>query len=60
MFLQGDSGGPLQVKNKKILCMYTVIGVTSFGQACGFTGVPAIYTRVAHYLPWIESIVWPN
>ncbi|KOB64684.1 Serine protease HP21, partial [Operophtera brumata] len=29
-------------------------------QACGWIGVPGIYTRVSHYLPWIESIVWPN
>ncbi|KOB58195.1 Hemolymph proteinase 21, partial [Operophtera brumata] len=41
MAMSGDSGGPLQVMNRKIVCMYTVIGVTSFGQACGFPGVPA-------------------
>ncbi|XP_063899087.1 serine protease snake [Helicoverpa armigera] len=57
---QGDSGGPIQVKNRKINCMYTVVGVTSFGSACGFVGSAGIYTRVANYIPWIESIVWPN
>ncbi|KAF9411843.1 hypothetical protein HW555_009448 [Spodoptera exigua] len=57
---QGDSGGPIQVKSKNITCMYTVVGVTSFGRACGFVGEPGIYTRVANYVPWIESIVWPN
>lgn len=56
---QGDSGGPLQINSKKINCMYVTVGVTSFGRACGFPGEPAIYTRVAHYVPWIESIVWP-
>ncbi|XP_075989552.1 venom protease-like [Anticarsia gemmatalis] len=56
---QGDSGGPIQIKSKKIHCMYTIVGVTSFGRACGFPGQPAIYTRVANYVPWIESIVWP-
>ncbi|CAK1587455.1 unnamed protein product [Parnassius mnemosyne] len=56
---QGDSGGPLQLKNKKIHCMYTVVGVTSFGRACGFIGEPGIYTKVSAYVPWIESVVWP-
>ncbi|XP_072943275.1 serine protease snk-like [Epargyreus clarus] len=55
----GDSGGPLQVKDKKIKCMYTVIGVTSFGQHCGVAGEPAIYTKVSPYVEWIESVVWP-
>ncbi|XP_072943197.1 trypsin-1-like [Epargyreus clarus] len=56
---QGDSGGPLQIKSKRMKCMYVVVGVTSFGRACGFIGQPGIYTRVVDYLPWIESIVWP-
>ena len=54
-------GGPLQIYNKeKVNCMYTIIGVVSYGQAdCGTLGIPGIYTRVFHYLDWIESIVWP-
>nr|AAV91019.1 hemolymph proteinase 21 [Manduca sexta] len=56
---QGDSGGPLQIKHKKINCMWLIIGVTSFGKACGFIGEPGIYTKVSHYIPWIESVVWP-
>ncbi|XP_059056601.1 serine protease Hayan-like [Achroia grisella] len=56
---QGDSGGPLQIKSLKINCMYVVIGVTSFGKACGQAGEPGIYTRVSKYVPWIEDIVWP-
>lgn len=56
---QGDSGCPLQIKSKKINCMYVVIGVTSFGKACGQPGEPGIYTRVVNYVPWIESVVWP-
>ncbi|RVE41548.1 hypothetical protein evm_013802 [Chilo suppressalis] len=56
---QGDSGGPLQIKNKKIKCMYTIVGVTSFGKACGMVGDPGIYTRVSHYVDWIEKEVWP-
>ncbi|KAL7041465.1 hypothetical protein ACKWTF_000792 [Chironomus riparius] len=57
----GDSGGPLQIYNSDTYCMYTAVGITSFGYAyCGFPGVPAIYTKVYHYLDWIENIVWPN
>jgi secreted trypsin-like serine protease len=58
LLYQGDSGGPLQVKNKRISCMYTIIGVTSFGSQCGI-GDPGVYTRVSKYVPWIESVVWP-
>ncbi|XP_013144041.1 PREDICTED: serine protease snake-like [Papilio polytes] len=57
---QGDSGGPLQLKNQKIKCMYTVVGVTSFGSGCGLIGQPGVYVKVTAYVPWIESIVWPN
>ncbi|KOB62317.1 Serine protease HP21 [Operophtera brumata] len=57
----GDAGSPLQVMNKKISCMYTVIGVISLGSKdCNVPGFPDVFTRVSHYLPWIESIVWPN
>lgn len=56
---QGDSGGPIQINSQKMKCMYVIVGVTSFGRACGFTGEPGIYTRVAPYVPWIEAIVWP-
>ncbi|XP_032672797.1 uncharacterized protein LOC116844838 [Odontomachus brunneus] len=53
---QGDSGGPLQIKHQ---CLFQVIGITSFGQGCAIINSPGVYTRVAHYLPWIENIVWP-
>lgn len=55
---QGDSGGPLQAVHPKYSCMYSIIGITSFGQACGIIGTPAIYTRVYNYIDWIESVVW--
>ncbi|XP_046488795.1 venom protease-like [Neodiprion pinetum] len=55
---QGDSGGPLVIYSKKeYYCMYDVVGVTSLGRFCG-SSVPGIYTRVYHYVPWIESVVW--
>ncbi|KAF2903091.1 hypothetical protein ILUMI_03093, partial [Ignelater luminosus] len=55
---QGDSGGPLQVVLRQPYCMYSLIGVTSFGKFCGFPNSPAIYSRVSHFLGWIESVVW--
>ncbi|KAK9884532.1 hypothetical protein WA026_007374 [Henosepilachna vigintioctopunctata] len=54
---QGDSGGPLQIYSA-IKCMYEVIGVTSFGKACGIGKSPGVYTRVSYYLDWIEKTVW--
>ncbi|XP_075987364.1 mast cell protease 1A-like [Anticarsia gemmatalis] len=55
---QGDSGGPLQYNDRK--CLYFALGVTSTGRDCGTLGTPGIYTRVSHYVPWIEDIVWPE
>lgn len=58
---QGDSGGPLQVKKENdYYPIYSVVGVTSFGKACGIKNVPGVYTRVSQYIPWIENIVWPQ
>ncbi|XP_050559835.1 serine protease snake-like [Spodoptera frugiperda] len=57
----GDSGGPLQIKSKKIDCMYIIVGVTSNGeQDCATPHSAGVYTKVAAYVPWIESIVWPQ
>ncbi|KAG5317557.1 SNAK protease, partial [Pseudoatta argentina] len=56
---QGDSGGPLAVFNTDHQCMYTIIGVTSLGRLCGSI-IPGVYTRVYHYVPWIERTAWPE
>ncbi|XP_033308848.1 serine protease snake-like [Bombus bifarius] len=56
---QGDSGGPLVIFNNDYDCMYSVIGITSIGKPCGLSD-PGIYTRVYHYISWIESKVWPD
>ncbi|XP_059056612.1 serine protease snake-like [Achroia grisella] len=56
---QGDSGGPLIAEHSKFPCLQSIVGITSFGKPCGMGGRPGIYTRVAPYVPWIESIVWP-
>lgn len=57
-FCQGDSGGPIQVYHSSLACMYTVVGITSFGKSCGIESVPGVYTRVSAYLDWIERVVW--
>lgn len=52
----GDSGGPLQTIRNDVA---KIVGIVSFGLGCG-SMLPSIYTRVAYYLDWIESNVWPN
>ncbi|XP_034952297.1 serine protease snake-like [Chelonus insularis] len=54
----GDSGGPIQTFDMDN-CLYQIVGITSFGKLCIMTNTPGVYTRVSHYLDWIESIVWP-
>ncbi|XP_033208181.1 serine protease snake-like [Belonocnema kinseyi] len=56
---QGDSGGPLQRVLSEPYCMYSIVGITSFGKFCAFKNSPAVYSRVSSYLDWIEGIVWP-
>ncbi|ALC42939.1 CG11529 [Drosophila busckii] len=53
----GDSGGPLVLKGTQML-----VGIISFGPAdgaagggCDQTNIPGGFTRVTHYLDWIES-----
>ncbi|KAK7601271.1 hypothetical protein V9T40_008712 [Parthenolecanium corni] len=56
----GDSGGPLQVPIPEWTCMYSQVGITSYGGfICGQKNVSAIYTKISSYIPWIQSIVWP-
>lgn len=55
--IQGDSGGPIQIVTDDGVS--TVVGITSFGISCG-SALPSVYTRVAFYINWIESIAWPD
>lgn len=50
---QGDSGGPLQCSRKD--GRWFLAGITSFGFGCGKPGYPDVYTRLSHYLPWINK-----
>lgn len=54
----GDGGGPLQYFPTANSTLATVVGIVSLGIGCGNEN-PSIYTRVAFYIDWIESNVWP-
>lgn len=55
----GNDGGPIQMfVNDSAIANF--VGIVSFGVLpCG-TAFANIYTRVAYYLEWIESIVWQH
>ncbi|XP_031634562.1 serine protease persephone-like isoform X2 [Contarinia nasturtii] len=55
----GDSGSPLQYFANSNSSTATIVGIVSLGYFCGIP-LPSIYTRVAYYVDWIESIVWPQ
>ncbi|KAE9421089.1 hypothetical protein Angca_008805, partial [Angiostrongylus cantonensis] len=58
--VQGDSGGPLLVRDAAGRLVQ--VGITSFGAGGGIGLLdqgtyPGVYTRVASYSTWIESVV---
>jgi secreted trypsin-like serine protease len=58
----GDSGGPLQFwqsSSGELLDHFVVIGITSFGKACGVENSAGVYTRVSFFRSWIEDTLWP-
>ncbi|XP_053462302.1 kallikrein-2-like [Nycticebus coucang] len=50
----GDSGGPL-------ICNGTLQGITSWGgKPCALRQKPALYTKLWHYLKWINETITAN
>lgn len=49
---QGDSGGPLTCNEEGTHYIY---GLVSWGDSCGLKNKPGVYTRVMHFLDWINS-----
>ncbi|XP_049801274.1 mite allergen Der p 3-like [Schistocerca nitens] len=44
----GDSGSPMLVDG-------VVVGLASWQQGCALEGYPTVYTRVSHFVDWIEE-----
>lgn len=56
----GDSGGPLMNTFKNNTEQWYIEGVVSLGAVrCGTLGLPALYTKVKDYLPWIKKSIKP-
>ena len=47
---QGDSGGPLIMNGVQV-------GVVSFGVGCALPGIPGVYSEVANFDQWINSVI---
>ncbi|KAF2360228.1 Serine proteases trypsin domain [Trinorchestia longiramus] len=53
----GDSGGPLLCATGGSEEVWTVFGVTSFGDGCGVAGKMGVYAKVNNYLDWMAGIM---
>ncbi|XP_069026048.1 hepatocyte growth factor activator [Embiotoca jacksoni] len=51
---QGDSGGPLACGRNDVSFLY---GIISWGEGCGRSGKPGVYTKVVNYMDWIDSVL---
>lgn len=55
---QGDSGGPLmyrQVEPKSRTTKVHQLGIVSYGFRCAEEGFPGVYTRITHFVDWIQK-----
>jgi len=55
-----EGGSPLLLNNEVVYCTHLIIGIHSIGGSCYLSEEPSIYTRVSAFIPWIESVVWPD
>ncbi|XP_068159613.1 serine protease easter-like [Drosophila tropicalis] len=59
----GDSGGPLTaeaITPQRDRFVY-LAGVVSYGKTeCGKSDFPGVYTRISHYMDWIEATIREN
>uniref|UniRef100_A0AAV2KSB6 trypsin n=1 Tax=Knipowitschia caucasica TaxID=637954 RepID=A0AAV2KSB6_KNICA len=51
---QGDSGGPLACAKDDVSFLY---GIISWGEGCGRTNKPGVYTKVLNYMDWINTVI---
>ncbi|XP_063301792.1 acrosin [Pelobates fuscus] len=49
---QGDSGGPLMCKKKRAK-LFSVVGVTSWGEGCGKKNNPGVYSSTKYFFNWL-------
>ncbi|XP_015603565.1 serine protease nudel [Cephus cinctus] len=54
---QGDSGGPLICLNPQSGTQWYVAGIVSHGDGCGRPEEPGAYTKVSHFVDWIDSVI---
>ncbi|XP_017768687.1 PREDICTED: serine protease snake-like [Nicrophorus vespilloides] len=57
---QRDTGGPMHVDKWGYTDGKLLIGITSIEKLCNGKNAPGLYTRISNYIPWIESVVWPD
>jgi len=53
----GDSGGPLVCPTNGV---WTLDGITSWGEDCAKARKPGVYTNVRKYISWIEKTISSN
>ncbi|XP_017776782.1 PREDICTED: serine protease snake [Nicrophorus vespilloides] len=57
---QPSFGAPLQSVDLNYYYTSFLIGITVIRKPCSNTNEPGLYTKVSHYAPWIESIIFPD
>ncbi|KAJ8982218.1 hypothetical protein NQ317_013520 [Molorchus minor] len=41
----------------KLTRVFTLYGLTSWGQHCGYANKPGVYVKVGYYREWIDDII---